>query len=434
MNTENNNVISEKKDYFFSEKTGRLFAIGGLIFILVSTIFFTMFGNWSFSKSLNEEKIAQFGDFVGGVIGSLFSLAGVILFYVALKEQRKDIGINQGAFELQIDALNQQIQEFKEQKEELIETRKVSEEQTRLIREQTNLYIQQNKELKDQTSTAKLQQFDSSFFSCLNVFINLKNNLDDGTANKNYFGSLYEILSNVDVKNKCLIETLDLINRKYFEIFDLQKNKLSQYFKTIYRIIILIDTGNIEDAKKNEYIKLFRSQLTDDELLMLYYNYQTSLGLKVRPYVIKYNLLKHIRELDKIELKTDLVEAKKIEMENFLSLIESYVISSLEKFSNIEDGEDIEFSKPIKVLDIEAEIKISIKSDFEISIFFDNNTFDNHSILEKEKFKKMISRHLYSVLFLSKFKKPEETEVIESVIECLPKKEFKFKIDNIENI
>ena len=46
----------------------------------------------------------------------------------------------------------------------------------------------------------------------------------------------------------------------------------------------------------------------------------------------------------------------------------------------------------------------------------------------------MISRHLYSVLFLSKFKKPEETEVIESVIECLPKKEFKFKIDNIENI
>ena len=49
MNTENNNVISEKKDYFFSEKTGRLFAIGGLIFILVATIFFMIFGNWSFS-------------------------------------------------------------------------------------------------------------------------------------------------------------------------------------------------------------------------------------------------------------------------------------------------------------------------------------------------------------------------------------------------
>lgn len=434
MNTENINNETEKKDIFFSENTGKIFAVSGLVFILLAFIIFLIFGNWSFSNSLNEEKVAQFGDFIGGVIGSIFSLAGVILFYVALKEQRKDISINQNAFELQIEALNQQVQEFKEQKEELIETRKVSQEQTTLIREQTNLYILQNKELRDQTSTARLQQFDSSFFSYLNVFIDFKNDLDKSSGTKNYFGDIYKEISSLDLKGKNLINTLDSINTKYLDTFSLHKNKLSQYCKTIYRIIVLIDTGNIEEAKKREYIKLFRSQLTEDELLILYYNYQTQLGTKVRPYIIKYNLLKHIRILDKIELKTELDGSKKNEMEYFLSTIAYYITSNLEKFSSIEETDDIDFSTSIKILDINTEIKIKIESEFELSLIFDNEEFDNHIILKKNDFKELISRQIYSVLFLSKFKRPEGNEVIITVIECLPKKEFKFKIDNIENI
>ena len=38
--------------------------------------------------SINLEKSAQFGDYIGGFVGSLFSLSGFIFLYLTFKEQR----------------------------------------------------------------------------------------------------------------------------------------------------------------------------------------------------------------------------------------------------------------------------------------------------------------------------------------------------------
>jgi hypothetical protein len=430
--TENNK--QEKKEIFFTENTGKKFAIGGIIFIVLAAIIFILHGNWSFSKTLNEEKIAQFGDFIGGIIGSLFSLAGVILFYVALKEQRKDININQENLKLQNIALNQQVDEFKAQKTELIETRKVYEEQTILFREQTNLYKQQNKELKEQTTTAKLQQFDSSFFSYLNMFIDFKNGLDLKTSSKNYFGEIYLEILNIESQDKTLIETFALIQTKYIEVFHLYKNELSLYFKTLYRIIILIDSSSIEEEKKQQYFKLLRSQLSDSELLVLYYNYHSHLGVKVRPYIIKYGLLKHIRILDKIEMGSDLKVNQKFEFEDFLSKIGNYILEGFEKFKSLEEIEDVDLSANASILNVNLEMKLKIISDFNFSLIFKNSEFKNQSLLDKETIIKLVSRQIYSVLFLSKFKLPQENEIKISTIECLLNFEFNFRIENIQNI
>lgn len=430
--TENNE--QEKKEIFFSENTGKLFAICGIIFIVLAAIIFILLGNWSFSKTLNEEKIGQFGDFIGGIIGSLFSLAGVILFYVALKEQRKDININQENLKLQNIALNQQVEEFREQKAELIETRKVYEEQTILIREQTNLYKQQNKELKEQTNTAKLQQFDSSFFSYLNMFIELKKTIDLKTEGENYFNKIYSELLKIDSKDKTLIETFTLIQAKYMEVFHINKNELSHYFKTLYRIIILIDSSSLEEERKHQYFKLLRSQLSDSELLILYYNYHSYLGIKVRPYIIKYGILKHIRILDKIEMGTDLQVNEKFAFEEFLAKIGAYIIEGFEKYKSIEEIEDVDLSTSVSILDVYLEIKLKIILEFNFTLIFNQKEFETQNILNRGVIKNLVSRQIYSVLFLTKFKLPEENEIIISVTECSPKLEFNFKIEDIQNI
>lgn len=430
--TENNE--QDKKEIFFSENTGKLFAVGGIVFIILAAFIFIALGNWNFSQTLNEEKIAQFGDFIGGIIGSLFSLAGVILFYVALKEQRKDININQENLKLQNIALNQQVEEFKAQKTELIETRKVYEEQTILFREQTNLYKQQNKELKEQTTTAKLQQFDSSFFSYLNMFIDLKNTLDLRTESKNYFGKIYLEILNIESKDKTLIDSLALIQTKYMEVFHFHINELSHYFKTLYRIIILIDSSSLEEERKQQYFKLLRSQLSDSELLVLYYNYHSHLGIKVRPYIIKYGLLKHIRILDKIEMGSDLKVNEKFEYEDFLAKIGIYILEGLEKFKSLEESEDVDLSTNLSILNVYLEMKLKIISDFNFTLIFKNSDFEGQSILNKEIIRKLVSRQIYSVLFLTKFKLPLENEIIISTTECLPNLEFNFKIENIQNI
>jgi uncharacterized membrane protein len=149
----NNNSISKK---FFSEKTGFILVVIGLIVIVVVLLFFLVFKSWHYSTTIDEEKFGQFGDFIGGVVGTLFALVAVILYYVALTEQRKDIEISQGTLNYQVEALKQQITEFQEQRKEMELTRKSYEEQTKTLR---------------------IQQFESNFYSFFDLHIKIKNNL-----------------------------------------------------------------------------------------------------------------------------------------------------------------------------------------------------------------------------------------------------------------
>ena len=170
--TEKNNIWVR----VFTEKAGFILVVVGFVIIIGAIIAFVYFRSWSFSSTINEEIVGQFGDFVGGVVGTLFALVGVVLYYVALTEQRKDLKINHDNLKIQTDALKQQIEEFKAQKEEMAETRKVYEQQTTLFQEQTNLYREQSEAMKKQAEEAKnqtaiylVEQFDSSFYPLLNL-------------------------------------------------------------------------------------------------------------------------------------------------------------------------------------------------------------------------------------------------------------------------
>lgn len=67
-----------------TEKNSKRLLWIGLFLFITGIGFFIWKESFIISSKLNAEKIAQFGDFVGGIVGSLWSLAGVILFYVAL--------------------------------------------------------------------------------------------------------------------------------------------------------------------------------------------------------------------------------------------------------------------------------------------------------------------------------------------------------------
>jgi hypothetical protein len=83
----------EKLDYQSGKSFLRGFAIASVFLGLA--IFFGLlikmsYGYYSISsESPNMEVTGQFGDFIGGVVGSLFSLAGVIMLFYTLKEQRE---------------------------------------------------------------------------------------------------------------------------------------------------------------------------------------------------------------------------------------------------------------------------------------------------------------------------------------------------------
>lgn len=419
-----------KKEFLFSEKTGINLTFFGAIFIVVAAIIFI-----GFESYINEEKTGQFGDFIGGIIGSLFSLIGVILFYVALMEQRKDININHENLKIQSNALKQQVDEFKAQKEELIETRKVYEEQTNLFREQTDFYKKQYIELKEQTIVTKNQQFDRCFFSYLDVFSQLKNTLNKNKNNNNYFNVIYNNLKGIDIKDKNLFDSLKLIQEKYILVFQQEKDSLSHYFKTLYRIIRLIETSQIEIEKKNQYFKFLRSQLSDSELLLIYYNCQSNMGVKVRPYIVKYDMLKHLSVLDKIEMDIEFFQNFKFELEEFLSILYFYILDGIKKYISIETTEDINMSKTIKLINFDVEMKLEIIDKFSFSLIFSMDNYNDISEkIDKNKLKEIVLRQLYFVLFLNKFIIPNENEIEVSEIQKSQSYEFHYDINKLDNL
>ncbi|PTB88561.1 hypothetical protein C9994_17705, partial [Marivirga lumbricoides] len=107
----------------------KIFAIFSYLLILIGIVLLLLF-TYRYLKGNSFDNDAKFGDIIGGLIGSIWSLAGIFLFYLALTEQRKDIKINQDTLKSQIKSLDLQIEEYKLQRIELEETRKVLREQS----------------------------------------------------------------------------------------------------------------------------------------------------------------------------------------------------------------------------------------------------------------------------------------------------------------
>lgn len=366
------------KDTIFSEKTALISILVGFVIFIISALIFFIKGSWSFSfnTEISEEKIGQYGDFIGGIIGSLFSLVGVILFYVALKDQRKDFATSQETLKVQLEAFQQQVKEFEAQREELEETRKVFE--------------QQNKTMKN-------QQFDSNFYSLLNVFIKQRD-----AFKENYFLELSQQLKDKIAHIDVFVEVCTSLNKEYLNLYLSHRAKLALYYMTLYRLFKIIeDCDHLSIKERISYHKILRSIITKDELLMLYYNYHSSFGKKPLPIVLQYNYFKHLELLSKIEFSHKFNFS--IEELTKANLIVDSINILLSK--NILEAQDIGSENVKEEIEIETGIYIGVYLEDEIDLkLFVNKDVTRILNLEKDTFSEFIECVFIDLLFHSKFK------------------------------
>ncbi|EMR9002478.1 putative phage abortive infection protein [Yersinia enterocolitica] len=277
------------KDFFISERFSRILIFSGAV-LLVFFIFVFCYKAilLNFDVPIKPDVFGQLGDVVGGIVGSLWALAGVILFYAGLMEQRKDITTNQHALQKQIQALNNQSEEIELQRKEY--------EMARIV------FTEQRDVLREQSKTSRIQQFESNFYSLVDIYIKIRNELLQ--ANE---GSMLQI------NNKLRQDTIPAygvkvkvsrITDNYQIIYYANKDKLSHYLKTIYRLYKVIDEQeDLDEKKKYFYAKIVRSQFTEEELFLIYYNSYSSYGKNFRALIIKYNILKHLVLINKLEFK-----------------------------------------------------------------------------------------------------------------------------------
>lgn len=370
-------IMEKIKNRFFSENTA-LISIGiGLAILVISLLIFLSKGDWdySFKDKINEEKIGQFGDFIGGIIGSLFSLVGVVLFYVALKDQREDFKTNQTTLKLQIDAFQQQVKEFELQREELTQTRKVYEDQSR---------------------TLKAQKFEETFYSFMNVFIERRKTLSDIDYNKFFKDKINEF--DIEDLQPGYIG-LTQIKKAYESLYIEYRSQLSSYFIIFYRLLKMIEVSDILD--KDTYHKILRSIVSKDELLILYYNYHSRFGKKPLPIILKYQYFKHLEKLSKIEIKTLLNEGDDVfSLNSLVDSLSENIVECLERAKNIEEEEE-EVVFEFKISE-GAFIRIEIISDLNIHLINDltNPTLFGRSV---DEFITLLEHLLIDIIYSSYF-------------------------------
>jgi hypothetical protein len=275
----------------------------GLVLLIVSSC--------NYLNGYDFESYSKFGGSVGGLVGSIWSLAGILLFYLALTEQRKDIKINQETLKSQIKSLDLQIEEYKLQRSELEETRKV---------------------LKDQSETFKIQQFESTFFNMMRLLQEIINELkitvdnQSGTG-RDFFKVAFDNLKkfvhqhNIEIhdpyqaiKKEAFIEHLMTKDRTphskidendfshfklktidtYEDFYNYYHHNLGHYFRFVYNMMKFTVHSNISEEEKFRYINLIQAQMSTYELGLIFYNALSKHGNKMFDWLEKYKFLENI--------------------------------------------------------------------------------------------------------------------------------------------
>lgn len=97
-------------------------------------------------------------------------------------------------------------------------------------------------------------------------------------------------------------EMLKLYTSYYFSY----TQKFSHYFRYLYNAYKFIDDAQMDDVIKRKYANILRAQLSNYELIMLFYNSLTPSGYKFQRYLMKYSVMDNL-PIDKLLSKKQVV-------------------------------------------------------------------------------------------------------------------------------
>ena len=259
----------------------------------VGLIFFLWKRSYDSSAPISASVWGQFGDFVGGLIGSLIAYISVRLLNRNLQEQI-----------------------------------------------QANIDIRKNNE--NSRKVFELQQFDKTFTTLVELYreqkiqianLDLKDWDSYNCEKSNYKDRVEEA--------KC----------KFSEFYALNRLTLSSYFRLLYKILQTINDAKIDECVKVRYSKIFRCLLSENELFLLRYNAMTNYGRKMQVFINKYNILKHLPFMRLLEFHyipiSDISLQYKDSFDSIFLDVRKYLVDAFCQYQLID--EDNKFEQKYKI-------------------------------------------------------------------------------------
>jgi hypothetical protein len=153
--------------------------------------------------------------------------------------------------------------------------------------------------LRTQSEEANRQNFEATFFQMLNLHNSIVEGMDitkrgegalaRGRDTFEHFRNTLLTQYNQGHVSHGIADRELRLAWSYDQFWQYHRQDLGHYFRFLFNMIRFID----ESPYKNEmkYIRLVRAQLSDHELVILFYNCASKYGAKFRKYAVEYALL-----------------------------------------------------------------------------------------------------------------------------------------------
>lgn len=225
---------------------------------VIAILLFASHRYYSLAKGIDGSLWGEFGDFIGGVVGTIIAYISIRLLIDTLGAQNK---ANQIASET----------------------------------------------AKDNDYTYRLQQLNDHFQMLLKLYRETLSQFKNPNGTNGNTGQAYLHEAMLEIRSKMWNNqtTFDKRNADAISLFSLfyteHRDVASVYFRIIYRLWELLFDTKLYLRDKIRYAKILRCQLSEAELFMLRYNAYTSNGKKMQKYINQFNVTKHLPELSLLE-------------------------------------------------------------------------------------------------------------------------------------
>ncbi|WP_194291710.1 putative phage abortive infection protein [Rhizobium sp. ICMP 5592] len=163
--------------------------------------------------------------------------------------------------------------------------------------------IMQQSEIRQARAQADKQAFETMFFQMLTLHDSIVNAIDLRSSpdtqgpgrewhGRDCFARFYEHLT-TEYKRAKRRGHSNSVHEAYEIFWKRNQKDLAHYFRFLYNMIRIIDGSSVD---KTAYMRLLRAQLSDYELLILFYNGATPRGHEFQKYIKKYTLFDNLPE------------------------------------------------------------------------------------------------------------------------------------------
>lgn len=228
-------------------------------------------------------NLGTLGTLLAGTVAPVWSLAGLVLIYLAFLGQRRQIVVQEEGIDLNRQELRDTREELRGQKEQL---------------------ELQRSEMEIQNDTMRKQAFEQSFFELLQFHRQLAGDLTARpNAGADYHGQGAFIVAVAEIAGRLAVQYqpeptraqwLDHISAAFRDVCLAPASDFGSYFRTIYHIVRHVDESGLPDRPR--YVALLRAQLSNAELILLFADGLSDVGReKFKPLIEKYGLLEPVR-------------------------------------------------------------------------------------------------------------------------------------------